>query len=181
MFFFSTEVTLNPPCVAFIDTICFDCYVLFKNPCVHKLLSVQTFFSDKETDSPITPDNQKIEKTLDAVYKLNPEQPAQNSSKQRTRVSLPAFLVGFDEDSKSLVVKSVPSVFTAIQQHKAQFVGACVLRGSKEFSFVQNRYSSQEYHAAPNRSSYCLNTDCATMHNHNLKFKKFPRSAPQSL
>ena len=188
--FFSTEVTLNPPCVAFIDKTCFDCYVLFKNPCVHKLLSVKAFFSEhnmscnivantqhfkvygfeklkdnlpdwtpntypenfcclfeaplatrkqtkknpklfkvwsiqfreKETDSPITPDDQKIEKTLDAVDKLNPEQPAQESSKQVTRVSLPAFLVvGFDEDSMSLVVKSVPSVFTEIQQHKAQF------------------------------------------------------------
>ena len=188
--FCSTEVTLNPPCVAFIDTICFDCYVLFKNPCAHDVLSVKEFFSehnmgcgivadtqhfkvygfeklkdnlpdwtpdtypekfcclfaaplatrkrtsknpnlfkvwsiqfrDKETDSPITPDNKKIEKTLDAVGKLNPEQPAQESSKQLTRVSLPAFLVvGFDEDSMSLVVKSVPSVFTEIQQHKAQF------------------------------------------------------------
>ena len=188
--FCSTEVTLNPPCVAFIDRICFDCYVLFKNPCAHKLLSVKAFFSEhnmgcnivantqhfkvygfeklkdnlpdwtpdtypenfyclfkaplatrkqtsknpnlfkvwsiqfreKETDSPITPDNQKIEKTLDFFGKLNQDQPAQESSKQLTRVALPGFLVvGFDEYSMSLVVKSVPSVITAIQQHKAQF------------------------------------------------------------
>ena len=190
--FFSTEVTLNPPCDAFIDTTCFGAYVLFKTPCVNNVLSVKAFFSEhdmgcsiipntqhfkvygfeklkdnlpdwtpdtypekfcclfeaplatrkqpkknrklfkvwsiqfreKETDSPITPDNKKIEKTLDAVDKLNlnPDQPVQKSSKQLTRVSLPAFLVvGFDEDSMSLVVKSVPSVFTAIQQHKAQF------------------------------------------------------------
>ena len=183
-------MTLNPPCIEFIDTTCFDCYVLFKNPCAHKLLSVKAFFSEhnmgcgivadtqhfkvygfeklkdnlpdwtpdtyptnfcclfeaplatrkqikknpnlfkvwsiqfreKETDSPITPDNKKIEKTLDFFGKLNPDPPAQKSSKQLTRVSLPAFLVvGFDEDSMSLVVKSVPSVFTEIQQHKAQF------------------------------------------------------------
>ena len=188
--FFSTEVTLNPPCVAFIDTTCFDCYVLFKNPCAPKFLSVKAFFSEhnmgcgvvvntqhfkvygfeklkdnlpdwtpdtypenfcclfkaplatrsqtkqnpnlfkvwsiqfreKETDAPITPNDQMIEKTLDAVGKLHPEQPAPESSKQLTRVSLPAFLVvGFDEDSMPLVVKSVPSVFTEIQQHKAQF------------------------------------------------------------
>ena len=79
-------------------------------------------FREKETNSPITPDNKKIEKTLDFAGKLNPDQPVQKSSKQLTRVSLPAFLVvGFDEDSMSLVVKSVPSMFTAIQQHKAQF------------------------------------------------------------
>ena len=188
--FFSTEVTLNPPCIEFIDRICFDCYVLFKHPCAPKFLSVKAFFSEhnmgcgivadtqhfkvygfeklkdnlpdwtlatypekfcclfeaplekrnqikknpnlfkvwsiqfreKETDSPITPDNKKIEKTLDFVSKIDPEQPAPESSKQLTRVSLPAFLVvGFDEDSMSLVVKSVASVFTEIQQHKAQF------------------------------------------------------------
>ena len=188
--FFSTEVTLNPPCVAFIDRTCFDAYVLFKTPCAHDVLSVKAFFSahnmgfciipntqhfkvycfeklkdnlpdwtpdtypenfcclfeaplatriqtkknpnlfkvwsiqfrEKETNSPITPDNKKIEETLDFAGKLNPDQPVQKSSKQLTRVSLPAFLVvGFDEDSMSLVVKSVPSLFTAIQQHKAQF------------------------------------------------------------
>ena len=213
--FSSTEVTLNPPCIAFLDRSCFEAYVLFKNPCAHNVLSVKAFFSEphmgcaivantqhfkvygfeklkdnlpdwtpytypenfcclfeaplvtriqtkknpklfkawsiqfreketelfkvwekeaelfkvwsiqfreKETDSPITPDNKKIEQTLDALDKLSPGQPVQESSKQLTRVSLPAFLlVGFDEDSMSLVVKSVPSVFTAIQQHKAQF------------------------------------------------------------
>ena len=188
---FSTEVTLNPPCVAFIDKPCFGSYVLFKNPCAHKLLEVKAFFSErregcnivantqhfkvygfeklkdnlpdwpdtypdpdnfcclfeapsatriqisknpklfkvwsiqfreKATDSPITPDNEKIEKILDAVGKLNTDQPAQESSKQLTRVSLPAvLLVGFDEDSMSLVVKSIPSVFTEIQQHEDQF------------------------------------------------------------
>ena len=155
MFFPSTEVTLTPPCVAFIDNTCFDSYVLFKNPCKHKLLSVKAFFSEhnmgcrvvantqhftvygfeklkdnlpdwtpdtypenfcclfeaplatrnqtkqnpklfkvwsiqfreKETDSPITPDDQKIEKTLDFVGKFDPDQPAQNSSKQLTRVT----------------------------------------------------------------------------------------------
>ena len=189
--FFSTEVALNPPCVAFFDKTCCDFYVLFKKPCDHDVLSVRAFFSaynmgcyiipntqhfkvycfeklkdnlpdwtpdtypekfcclfeapletrkriqtkknlqlfkawaiqfrEKETDSPITPDNNKIEKTLEFVDKLNPDQDVQKSSKQLTRVSLPAFLVGFDEDSMSLVVKSVPSVFTEIQQHKAQF------------------------------------------------------------
>ena len=43
--FFSTEVALNPPCVAFIDRTCFDAYVLFKTPCVHKVLAVKAFFS----------------------------------------------------------------------------------------------------------------------------------------
>ena len=236
--FCSTEVTLNPPCVAFIDRICFDSYVLFKNPCAHKLLSVKAFFSehnmgcsivantqhfkvygfeklkddlpdwtpdtylenfcclfeaplatrkqaqqnpklfkvwsiqfrDKETDSPITPDNKKIEKTLDAVYKLSPK-----------RVSLPAFLVGFNEDSKSLVVKSVPSVFTEIQQHKAQFeqlVGDCVISGSTEFSFVPKRsilkgdrvrYRSNEYYFVPNGTTCYLYTDLDEMKNHNPK------------
>ena len=219
--FFSTEVTLNPPCIAFIDRICFDSYVLFKNPCVHEFLSVKAFFSEhnmgcnivantqhfkvygfeklkdnlpdwtpdtypenfcclfeaplatrkrtsknpklfkvwsiqfreKETDSPITPDNKKIEKTLDFVGKLNPEQPAQKSSKQLTRVSLPAFLlVGFDKDSMSLVVKSVPSVFTEIKkQHKAQFeqVVGCLVHCSMISDLVVfrgNKYGCSRKH-----------------------------------
>ena len=91
-----------------------------KNPNLFKVWSIQ--FREKVTDSPITPDNEKIEKILDFVDKLNPEKRAQESSKQLTRVSLPAILlVGFDEDSMSLIVKSVPSVFTEIQQHKTQF------------------------------------------------------------
>ena len=208
--FFSTEVTLNPPCIAFIDRICFEAYVLFKNPCEHKFLSVKAFFSEhnmgcsivantqhfkvygfeklkdnlpdwtpdtypekfcclfeapfkarkrikenpnlfkvwsiqfreKETDSPITPDNKMIEKTLDFAGKLNPEQPAQKISQQLTRVSLPAFLVvGFDEDSMSLVVKSVPSVFTEIQQHKAQFeqLVGCLIQCSMISDLVVGR------------------------------------------
>ena len=72
-----------------------------ENPNLFKVWSIQ--FREKKKNSPITPDNNKIETIL-------------------TRVSLPAFLlVGFDDDSMSLVVKSVPSVFTEIQQHKAQF------------------------------------------------------------
>ena len=185
--FFSTEMALNPPCVAFIDMDCFYAYVLFKTPCVHDLLFVGDFFSEhnmgfgvvtenqhfkvygfqklkdnlpdwtpdtyptnfcclfdaplntrkinsnlfkvwsiqfreKATGSPIKPDREKIETTESFAKKLNPDQPTQESSKQLIRVSRPALLfVGFDEDSMSLVVKSVPSVFTEIQQHKAQF------------------------------------------------------------
>ena len=82
-----------------------------ENAKLFKVWSIQ--FREKETNSPITPDNKKIEKTLDFAGKLNPDPPVQKSSQQLTRVSLLAFLVvGFDEDSMSLVVKSVPSVFT---------------------------------------------------------------------
>ena len=88
-----------------------------KNPNLFKLLSIQ--FINTTTGSPIKPDDTQLEKTDSVAKQLNTEQPTQENSKQ---VSLPALLfVGFDEDSMSLVVKSVPSVFTEIQQHKAQF------------------------------------------------------------
>ena len=55
---FSTEMALNPPCVAFIDMDCFYAYVLFKNPCVHKLLSVKAFFSEHNMGCSIVADTQ---------------------------------------------------------------------------------------------------------------------------
>ena len=242
--FFSTEVALNPPCVAFIDMDCYYAYGLFKTPCVHDLLFVGGFFSEpatgfgvvtdnphfkvygfqklkdnlpdwtpdtyptnfcclfeaplntrkinsnlfkvwsiqfreKETDSPITPDEQKIEKTLDAVDKLNPGQPAQESSKQLTRVSLPAFLVvGFDEDSMSLVVKSVPSVFTEIQQHKAQFeqLVGCLIQCTPSPPLKRGDcviYRSNKYYIVPNGNTCYLYTDLATMTNHDPKVKNW--------
>ena len=79
-------------------------------------------FLETETHSPIKPDSERIEKTVTFAEKLKSEKHAQESSKQREMVLLPALLlVGFDENSMSLVVKSVHSVCTAMQEHKAQF------------------------------------------------------------
>ena len=85
-------------------------------------------FIYKVTDSPKKSVNKLAEKTVAFAETVNSEQKSTNQQKE---VSLPALLlVGFDEDSMSLVVKSVPSVFTAMQQHKPQFeqlVGCSVI------------------------------------------------------
>ena len=186
---FSTEVALNPPCIAFLDKSCYQAYVLFQKS-AQKILNIAAFFSapgmgwgivttnqhfqvygfeklkddlpdwtedtyppnfcclfnapiptrnqpnthsnlfkvwsikfrETETHSPIKPDSERIEKTVTFAEKLKSEKHAQESSKQREMVLLPALLlVGFDENSMSLVVKSVHSVCTAMQEHKAQF------------------------------------------------------------
>ena len=56
--FFRTEVALNPPCITFIDTTCFNAYVLFKKPCAHDVLSVKEFFSEHNMGCSIIPDTQ---------------------------------------------------------------------------------------------------------------------------